>query len=311
MDYKKQEAYLKASRIRGAIAVLILLAIAATCTLLVKATDARVLTAFAVVALALAGSLYYTPDYLHLTVVPDKSQRWQVKIRWRIVAGVLVLGLALSSSNADRVVVVIAAAWLAVCAVAIRKFVPLRYYAALFWFTDFILLIALMLGGWTGLLLGSVLVAAAAHLVLVAATPSRQFMVRVLAIGVILVVFARAAPMPGLALVSACGSLVAAACLFTAWLVSVAEKHNAANIDAAMSELVAVTGYPPERIRQLWQTIHPPGRSGAHGGVVPAELGALSVCHFCLQPRIQTNQIQPEGDPLRSRLVPRLRCGEW
>lgn len=254
MDYKKQQAYLKASRIRGAVAVLILLALAATCVLLTSPSNARVLTALALVALALAGSLYYTPDYLHLTVVPDKGQRWQVRIRWRIVAAVLVLGLALSSTNADRSVVLIAAAWLCICTLGIKKFAPLRTYAAFFWFTDFILLIAIMLGGWSSLLLGSMLVAAAAHLALVTAAPSRLFAVRVLAIGVILVVFAPAVPKPGFAFILACSSLVAASCLLTAWLVNVADKLHRENIAAAMSELVEFSGYPPERIRQLWET---------------------------------------------------------
>jgi len=254
MDYKKQQAYLKASRIRGAVAVLILLVLAATCVLLTSPSNARVLTALALVALALAGSLYYTPDYLHLTVVPDKGQRWQVRIRWRIVAAVLVLGLALSSTNADRGVVLIAAAWLCICTLGIKKFVPLRIYAAFFWFTDFILLIAIMLGGWSSLLLGSMLVAAAAHLALVTAAPVRLFTVRVLAIGVILVVFAPAVPKPGFAFILACSSLVAASCLLTAWLVNVADKLHRENIAAAMSELVEFSGYPPERIRQLWET---------------------------------------------------------
>jgi 2-polyprenyl-3-methyl-5-hydroxy-6-metoxy-1,4-benzoquinol methylase len=254
MDYRKQQAYLKGSRIRGAVAALIVLSIAILCLWLSVVTGGRVLSGFALVALALAGSLYYTPDYLHLTVAPEKSQRWQVKIRWRIAAAVLVLGLALSSSNADRGLSLIAAAWLAFSTFGIKKFAPLRFYAALFWFTDFILLIAVMLGGWISLLLGSVFLAAAAHLALVAVPPSRLFTVRVLAIGVILVAFAPAVPKPHLAFVVACGTLVAAACLLTAWLVNAAEKRNRESITAAMSELVEFTGYPPERIRQLWET---------------------------------------------------------
>lgn len=254
MDYRKQEAYLKAGRIRGAVAALILLAIAVVCVWPSVVTDGRVLSGFVLVALALAGSLYYTPDYLHLTVVPDKGQRWQVKIRWRIIAAVLLLGIALASANADRGLVLVAAAWLALCTLLIKKFVPLRYYAALFWFTDLLLLIALMLGGWISFLLGSVLLAAAAHLALVAVPPSRLFTFRVLALAVILVFFAEAVAKPEFNLVFACAALVVASCLLTAWLVSVAEKQNARNIAAAMSELVEFTSYPPERILELWET---------------------------------------------------------
>lgn len=110
MDYRKQQAYFRSSRLYGAICVFVFLVIAGVCLELSGQISARLSVAFTVVALALAGSLYYTPDYLHLTVVPDKKQRWQVKIRWRIVAAVMVLGLALSSTNQGRILVVAAAA---------------------------------------------------------------------------------------------------------------------------------------------------------------------------------------------------------
>ena len=130
MDYRKQQAYLRSSRLYGAICVFVFLMIAGVCLDLDRQISARLMVAFALVALALAGSLYYAPDYLHLTVVPDKKQRWQVKIRWRIVAAVLVMGLVVSSTNQGRVLVVAAASWLAICNYCIRKFARLLQYSS-------------------------------------------------------------------------------------------------------------------------------------------------------------------------------------
>src|SRR6185437_10069272 len=132
MDYREQQEYLRSSRAYGAVCVFVFLVIAGLCLGLAAQVSARLTLAFALVALALASSLYYTPDYLHLTVVPDKKQRWQVKIRWRIVAAVLVLGLLLSSTNEARVLVVAASAWLALCNRLIKKLGPLRLSSVLF-----------------------------------------------------------------------------------------------------------------------------------------------------------------------------------
>ena len=92
MNYAEQRQYLRASRLWAAGIVLLLLAAAA----LTFTSDhpGRYLTiVFWLIIAALAGSLFYTPNYLHLTVDPEKPTRWQIKIRWRIIAAVLVLGL--------------------------------------------------------------------------------------------------------------------------------------------------------------------------------------------------------------------------
>lgn len=255
MDYRQQQAYLRSSRVRGLVSMAILIGVAIVCVFTGGSLRPPAsLAVFALGTLALAGSLYYSPDYLHLTVVPSKAARWQVKIRWRIIVAVLVLGIALSSGNTDRVLALLAAAWLAISNLSIKKFAPLRSYGALFWITDLFLLIVIMLGGWISFSLGSLLLAAAVHLVLVTARPTRLFALRVLALALVLVFFAVAGAKPGLSLAFLCASLVVACGVLTVWLVRWADKQNEINIAAAMNELVEFTGYTPERIRQLWET---------------------------------------------------------
>ena len=77
-----------------------------------------------------------------------------------------------------------------------------------------------------------------------------------------------------LLLVATCG---------TAWLVHRARQQNEKNIAAAMGELIAFTGYPADRIRELWATSNQqlaanwrranPAEDNPeqNGGVVPAK----------------------------------------
>ena len=253
MDYRKQEAYLRSSRVYGANFVLVFLVIAGFCLGLAAQVSARLTLAFALVALALASSLYYTPDYLHLTVVPDKEQRWQVKIRWRIVAAVLVLGLLLSFTNEARISVVAAAAWLALCNLLIRKLAPLRLYAVLFWTTDLVLMAGLLLAGEINLALGSLLLSAAVHLVIVTGPPRAAFSARVDLWGILAIVFSWRLHHSNFRLMLACAGLLIVSALVSFVLVNRAGKQNQLNVAAAMNELVEFTGYTPGRIRELWE----------------------------------------------------------
>jgi hypothetical protein len=148
MDYREQQAYLRSSRIRGAVSVAILISLAGACAFVGgRLMRPAPLAVFALIALALAGSIYYTPDYLHLTVVPYKAARWQVKIRWRIIVAVLVLGFVVATTAHARLVVVGAAAWLGAVNLAIKKLAPTRNFAGLFWAADMVLVAALLLAG--------------------------------------------------------------------------------------------------------------------------------------------------------------------
>jgi len=253
MDYRKQQAYLRSSRVYGAISVLIFLATAGICLALAGRVPTRLSIAFLLVTLALAGSLYYTPDYLHLTVVPDKKQRWQVKVRWRIVGAVLVLGLLLSSTNEARVLVVAGAVWLAVCNLLIRKLAPLSHYSAWFWASDLVLLGGLLLAGELNLVFGSLLLAVAMHLAIVT-TAGWAFVRRVCLWSILAIVFSWRLHPNGFKLMLACATLVIVIAVISLMLVRGAERQNQLNIAAAMSELVEFTGYTPDRIRHLWET---------------------------------------------------------
>lgn len=254
MDYRKQQAYLRSSRVYGAICIVVFWVVAGVCLDLDKQISTRLSVAFALVALALAGSLYYAPDYLHLTVVPDKKQRWQVKIRWRIVAAVLVLGLVLSSTNEGCVLVVAAAAWLAICNYCIKKFARLSHYSSLFWAADLVLLGGLFLSGELSLTLGSLFVAVAAHLAIVTGTPRLVSARRVCLLSVVVIVFSWRMHRESFKLMLLCAALVVISSFLTFWLADQGRKQNEQNIAAAMAELLEFTGYTPERIRELWET---------------------------------------------------------
>jgi 2-polyprenyl-3-methyl-5-hydroxy-6-metoxy-1,4-benzoquinol methylase len=254
MDYRKQQAYLKSSRLRAIVAVIILLAIAAICVTASGETSRRVLAAFALVIVALAGSIYYTPDYLHLTAVPDKRERWQIKIRWRIVAAVLILGMAFSSTTNARVLVLLTAAWLSVCNVAVKRLVTHRYQSISFWGTDLALLATLILSGWTTLLIGALLLAAAVHLACVT-VQLRQFSVVNYGMFSLIVLFSLPRIHSSqLNFAISCAVLVVVAYILTGALRFGAEKQNVENIAAATQELIGFSGYDAARIRQLWET---------------------------------------------------------
>lgn len=254
MDYRKQQAYLRSSRLRGVVAVVILVLIAAVSAAGSGETGRRTLAAFALITLALAGSMYYTPDYLHLTVVPDKRARWQVKIRWRIVAAVLLLGLLTASTMQGRLAVLFSAAWLAAMNLVARKLVPQGRFHAFFWITDFALLLLLLLFGRLELLPALPLIASAAHLGIVTSSRGQSFIIRVTALSV-LAPFIVEPHFKADSSFGACAiALIALACFETVILAKHAAKQNHENIAAAMRELVEFTGYTPERIRQLWES---------------------------------------------------------
>ena len=103
MNYRDQENFLRGSRIWGAAVCLGFLAVAIAIRLAAGGRWHPGQTiVFILVAIAVAVLMYYTPDYLHLSVTPEKKRRWEINVRWRIIAAILLLGLLLASSNAGR-----------------------------------------------------------------------------------------------------------------------------------------------------------------------------------------------------------------
>ncbi|HET9364429.1 MAG TPA: hypothetical protein VFP71_05485, partial [Candidatus Angelobacter sp.] len=97
MNYREQEKFLQGSRIWGGAVCLAFLVAAVAVRLTARGRwRAGEMIVFPLIALAIAVLMYYTPDYLHLSVTPERKRLWEIKLRWRIIGAVLVLGLALT-----------------------------------------------------------------------------------------------------------------------------------------------------------------------------------------------------------------------
>jgi 2-polyprenyl-3-methyl-5-hydroxy-6-metoxy-1,4-benzoquinol methylase len=209
--------------------------------------------AFAIVVAVLAGSLFYTPDYLHLTVVPDKRRRWAIKIRSRIIIAVLLLGLTLAPNAHGRIATVIAALWLTFTMLLARRLNP-RWLPLFLFFTDWLLVMPSILHGGLSGRVAIAILALAVHLAVVICA-RRYWKCAVLsgaaACFLLVMVWGHGLlhPFPW-----AGWTMIAISALFTAYTVHRAEKHNAGNIEHAMAELTEFTGYHPEKIRALWET---------------------------------------------------------
>lgn len=260
MDYTQEQSFLRRSRWLGLLLGALVLAAAAAARR--AAPPGKPLTiAVALMALALAASLFYTPDYLHFTVNPEKRPRWQLKIRRRLLALALVAGFLLalveSSLHASwSTVVPLAAAltWLGLYLLG-SKVVPPRCFAVYFWATDFLLLAALLFLGSLDLLLAAVLLAAAAHLSIVIADKKPlawAAAVTVLSCALLLLAALQGGADPRAQLPAA--GLVLIAALGTGALVARVQRHHASNIAAALGDLADFTGYDAARIRHLWAT---------------------------------------------------------
>jgi len=255
MNYRNQEKFLRSSRIWGALVCLGFLATAGAIRFAFigrwRITQTIV---YFLAAIAVAILMYYTPDYLHLSGAPDKKRRWEINLRWRIIAAIVLLGLLLASSNSSRVFAVFAGLVLAAPNwLALKKISP-RKLGVFFWSTDLVLLFLSLVradAGSAAILL--VALAAAAHMAIVR-TEDRHLRWTWIALlsGTVVVSFATG-PLGRNAFLA--GSLLLlVATVGTAWLVHCARQQNANNIDAAMAELIEFTGYSAERIQELWAT---------------------------------------------------------
>jgi 2-polyprenyl-3-methyl-5-hydroxy-6-metoxy-1,4-benzoquinol methylase len=209
---------------------------------------------FGMTITALAISLCYSPDYLHLNVSPEKKTRWEIKIRWRVIGAVILMGALSTASARGMILITIAAAWLAGANLLARAAAPPGYFPAYFWGTDIALLAALLLATPIDLLLSAALLAAAAHLsVVVCEKQSFRWSAVTFISGTLLIFLAGAqrGASPKFSVLAA-GMLLLSA-LGTAWLVHCAQAQNAHNIQAALSELMDFTGYSDDRVRQHWR----------------------------------------------------------
>lgn len=232
--------------------VLVLFAAVEACILIGKISGPVPLALYAALTWAMAIFIYYTPDYLHLTVDPAKRSRWAVKIRWRIIAAALIIGGLLASNARERACVAAAIVWLLALNLFGRR-VPRRFVPLYFWLGDIILLAALLFVVHLDLLLATLLLAAAAHLAITVAERAALYWGGpVTGAGLLLVLFAAWRQNVDAIFAAALTCVLLVASLATAYLVHRAEERNAENVKASIRELNAFTGYPAERILHLW-----------------------------------------------------------
>jgi 2-polyprenyl-3-methyl-5-hydroxy-6-metoxy-1,4-benzoquinol methylase len=252
MEYTEQQEFLRSSRVWGMGLVLVLFGAVLACIKTGKTVSFALLGLYAALACALAVFLYYTPDYLHLTVDPRKRSRWAVKIRWRIIAAALIISGLLASNVRERAWAAMAIVWLLALNLFGRR-VPKRFVPVYFWLGDIALLAALIFTVRIDLLLAVLMLAAAAHLAIVVADrPALYWVGLVSGVSVLLVLLAAWRQSVSVVFAVALTGLLLVAALATAYLVHRAEKRNGENVKASIRELNAFTGYPAERILHLW-----------------------------------------------------------
>jgi 2-polyprenyl-3-methyl-5-hydroxy-6-metoxy-1,4-benzoquinol methylase len=255
MNYRDQEKFLQGSRISGGAVCFGFLVVAGMVRLTFSGGWRTIETAaFLLASIAAAVLMYYTPDYLHLSVAPQKNRRWEINLRWRIAGTALLLGLLLSPTNGGRLFAIFAGLALAGANWLALKKLPARNLPAFFWITDLLLLFLSLVradAGSAAILLISL--AAAAHIAIVRRQDRHLRWVAITLISGLVVVSFATGPLGRGAFLSGSLLLLVAA-LGTAWLVHRAHQQNEKNIAAAMGELIAFTGYPEDRIRELWAT---------------------------------------------------------
>jgi 2-polyprenyl-3-methyl-5-hydroxy-6-metoxy-1,4-benzoquinol methylase len=255
MNYREQEKFLQGSRIWGGVVCLVFLALAVATRIAAggrwRAGETLV---FAMVAIAAAVLMYYTPDYLHLSVTPEKKRSWEIKIRWRVVAVVLVLGLLVGSGVGGRMFALFTAVWLAGANwLAAKKILPPKL-GAFFWITDLAVLFLSLIKADAGVaVIILVLLAAAAHMAVVRREDQHLRWAAIAFLSGLIVVSFATAPFGRSAFLSSV-ALLAAAIAGTTWLVRRAREQNTRNVEAALRELIDFTGYPVEQVKHLWAT---------------------------------------------------------
>jgi len=253
VNYEEQQKYLKHSQIWGAAFVAALIAVAAACLATAGIASRLVDVEFGLAMVALAISMFYAPDYLQLTVDPEKKARWEIKIRWRAIGAVLVLGMLFAANRRGLAWILVAAAWLTATNLLAQKVRPRRFCCAYFWVADFIVLAVFFLLRLGDPLLGVVLLAAATHLsiVICEGRPLKWALI-VIVSGWILLLSTGTRSGAGLKFSLAAPGLLLVSALGTGWLASRAQKHNVKNIQAALHELTEFKGYSVDQIWELW-----------------------------------------------------------
>jgi hypothetical protein len=163
VNYAEQERYLYQSKIWTTVFALLLLLAAAASAAAGGSSRWQDVVVSSLVILTLAASNYYTPDYLHINVTSEKKPRWEFKIRWRLIAFGLILGMFYVSGLRGAILLVGTILWAAAANLLARSYVPHRYFPAYYWATDLVLIFTILLATHASLMMITVLLVAAAH----------------------------------------------------------------------------------------------------------------------------------------------------
>jgi 2-polyprenyl-3-methyl-5-hydroxy-6-metoxy-1,4-benzoquinol methylase len=255
MNYADQLSYLARSRALAAILAIPVLAIAFLCARVAGPLPNSIVISFAIVIAALLISFWYSPDYLHLGVSPDKCLRWEIRIRWRIAAIALVLGLIFTFNQRGMLIVIASAAGLLCANLIARAVARPAAVPAYFLATDFALLAGLLFTARINILLGAALLAAAIHVSLVACEKHLpHWTITSAALGGFMILDAAAlhGVSPRVSVFAAGLAVISA--FATASLVHHSCRQNARNVESATREIAGFTAYTANRIWELWST---------------------------------------------------------
>jgi 2-polyprenyl-3-methyl-5-hydroxy-6-metoxy-1,4-benzoquinol methylase len=212
---------------------------------------------FALVVAALAGSLFYTPDYLHLNVNRAKRFRWQIKIRWRLIPIGLLIGLLCTSSTRGAEILLASCAWIAAANLLAKQVAPPRFGTLYFWLTDSVLIGTLLWATHLDLWVATALLAASGHLALVTIEQGTQgiWISLVFALSITRWIFdVGQREHVDWNTSAAIAAVIVVSALAAGALVARAQKRNTKNFVVAKLELKEFTGYSDEKIRELWAT---------------------------------------------------------
>jgi 2-polyprenyl-3-methyl-5-hydroxy-6-metoxy-1,4-benzoquinol methylase len=247
MNYDEQRKYLGMSYVVGGVLAIPFFFTAAF--LWVRPSHLNLVTdpyVAAAIALAIAFSIIYTPNYLHLTVTPDKPIRWQVRIRWRIAAVVLILSAAFAETRAGAITGAAAAAILIAVNLFGKRFSNRPWMAEVYFATDFILFWGCYAHIPWNTPWAFLVPAAIFHVW--AVMGGRHCWYATLTMFVLLPVLLLE-PMLWFM-----GLFVLASVLATSVLVGMAQRRHRLNRGVALNELTAYTGRSADDVVRMWQT---------------------------------------------------------
>jgi 2-polyprenyl-3-methyl-5-hydroxy-6-metoxy-1,4-benzoquinol methylase len=255
VNYSEQQKYLKRSRIWSAVCVLVTIPVAVYAWKSSGITARTPVIVFALAIAGLAGSFFYTPDYLHLNVNRTKRMRWQIKIRWRLIGIGMLIGVVSDTTARHLEIALVSCAWLALANVLSKQATSPRFSSLYFWITDAVLLGTLLATTHVDVLSAATLILTATHLAVVTIEQAAQGLPVVFTIAISQVIFRVGQRGQVVWNTSPASAAVIIVAVFAAGMLVIrSQKQNTKNFVAAKLELKEFTGYSDDKVRKLWAT---------------------------------------------------------